>query len=1041
MRRWSTGRLGMTMRLWGAVAVLAAAALSGRQARAVPAFPRAVEVTQPDGRKIQVCARGDEYFAWHETEDGYAVARDTDGYWTYVRPSDKEARFETIAGARVGRVNPKTLKLTPHALPGRAALRKHLRQTHEQVSAATAPTLAETTDDGASAAPDVPDQPIPVAGATVIRNIVILAAFNDHWDSGGGTVASSYGRTNTTEYDNLFNQVGYTTDGAVGSVLDYYYEVSYGNLVIQTIVTPWVKLTYDESYYGADGTSIDTNWKVMITDAVNAAEAAGFDFSQGDSDGDGWVDCLTVIHSGHGQEYGGNPSTCIWSKQGEMSSVTTMDGVKMRRVHTEPALRGSMSSTSITRIGVVCHEMGHFFGLPDLYDYSNTTYGIGAWGIMASGSWNGSDGKSPAHFCAWSKYMLGFVKPTAIHSGSGLALAKAETNAAAHLVRDGMSDEYFMVENRARTGFDNVGEIFPGILIEHVYPASVNNDLDSWTHPVVKIEEADGDNSLGLKSADSEAGDAWTSTNGLTGGFRDQTGNQSTNAMRYQTSAYNRSDDSAYYSYNQLSGFSAAGDTMTYNATTLEPVVASQTVASSGYTVSWSACTSAMQYEIQEGAPVTATTFSDGAESQSAMDGNWYLSGSVLRDTGGSHSGSYSYAMHRYYNDRYYSSVQSMTTQSPFKVTASTTISFYMLSNLGSGNGYLKCQISNDGGSTWHTLGTYTGYVFSWTQRSFNYAAISAAGISAGDTCLLRFVANFEYTFGFASFPGYGYAIDDIALGNIEMSTYGGWTSLSATVGTNSYAVTGRSNGVHAYQVRAFAAGAWQEFGSIGTTTVNANYTVAFQTDGTAGSSLTGSTSQTVPSGGSCTAVTANAPTGYHLARWTLGVGGATYSTANPLTVTNVTGAMTLVAVFAINQYSLIYSTSGNGSISGSASQTVSYGGSGTPVTAVPGSAGAYFYQWSDGLLTAARTDTNVTANLTVSAVFLDYSGLVYVDFLNSGTEDGTEDYPFNTLDEGVNGLTSGGTIIIYAGNSASPIRITTPMRIEAGGGTATLGR
>jgi hypothetical protein len=67
--------------------------------------------------------------------------------------------------------------------------------------------------------------------------------------------------------------------------------------------------------------------------------------------------------------------------------------------------------------------------------------------------------------------------------------------------------------------------------------------------------------------------------------------------------------------------------------------------------------------------------------------------------------------------------------------------------------------------------------------------------------------------------------------------------------------------------------------------------------------------------------------------------------------------------------------------------------------------------------------DTNVTANLTVSAVVLNYSGCFYVDFRNSGTEDGTEDY-VQHADEGVNGSREGGgggTIIIYAGNSAHP--------------------
>lgn len=74
-------------------------------------------------------------------------------------------------------------------------------------------------------------------------------------------------------------------------------------------------------------------------------------------------------------------------------------------------------------------------------------------------------------------------------------------------------------------------------------------------------------------------------------------------------------------------------------------------------------------------------------------------------------------------------------------------------------------------------------------------------------------------------------------------------------------------------------------------------YTVDFQTDGTAGASLTGDTSQTVSEGGSASEVTANAPTDYHFVEWT--ESGTSYSTDNPLSVTNVSSDMTLTANFA----------------------------------------------------------------------------------------------------------------------------------------------
>jgi uncharacterized repeat protein (TIGR02543 family) len=86
-------------------------------------------------------------------------------------------------------------------------------------------------------------------------------------------------------------------------------------------------------------------------------------------------------------------------------------------------------------------------------------------------------------------------------------------------------------------------------------------------------------------------------------------------------------------------------------------------------------------------------------------------------------------------------------------------------------------------------------------------------------------------------------------------------------------------------------------------------------------------------------------------------------------TFTNVTAAHTIAATFAINTFTLTYTAGANGSISGVSPQTVNHGASGTAVTAVP-TIGYHFVKWSDDVMTAARTDTNVTANISVTATF-----------------------------------------------------------------------
>ncbi len=130
-----------------------------------------------------------------------------------------------------------------------------------------------------------------------------------------------------------------------------------------------------------------------------------------------------------------------------------------------------------------------------------------------------------------------------------------------------------------------------------------------------------------------------------------------------------------------------------------------------------------------------------------------------------------------------------------------------------------------------------------------------------------------------------------------------------------------------------------------------------------ANGSITGDTAQTVNHGASSTAVTAVPDVGYHFVKW------SDNSTDNPRADGSVTSDITVTAEFAINTYTLTYTAGVNGSITGTSVQTVNYGANGDAVTAVP-LAGYVFTDWSDSSTDNPRTDTNVTANITVTANF-----------------------------------------------------------------------
>jgi uncharacterized repeat protein (TIGR02543 family) len=91
-------------------------------------------------------------------------------------------------------------------------------------------------------------------------------------------------------------------------------------------------------------------------------------------------------------------------------------------------------------------------------------------------------------------------------------------------------------------------------------------------------------------------------------------------------------------------------------------------------------------------------------------------------------------------------------------------------------------------------------------------------------------------------------------------------------------------------------------------------------------------------------------------------------SVGNASTTITMNGDYSITANF-IKTYTLTYNAGTGGTITGTTPQTVEEGADGTEVTAVADT-GYDFVDWSDGPATPARIDTNVTADLTVTANF-----------------------------------------------------------------------
>jgi len=115
---------------------------------------------------------------------------------------------------------------------------------------------------------------------------------------------------------------------------------------------------------------------------------------------------------------------------------------------------------------------------------------------------------------------------------------------------------------------------------------------------------------------------------------------------------------------------------------------------------------------------------------------------------------------------------------------------------------------------------------------------------------------------------------------------------------------------------------------------------------------------------------------GTYLGQWSpLGRGGLAANPSGTLVyqfigASSEIDSTTVIRAYAgYGHFSLEYAAGAGGSISGTTLQAVGWDRSGTEVTAAPAT-GYHFVSWSDGVTSAARSEGNVTADLSVTAKF-----------------------------------------------------------------------
>ncbi|MDP8231139.1 MAG: hypothetical protein P9L91_00555, partial [Candidatus Zophobacter franzmannii] len=303
--------------------------------------------------------------------------------------------------------------------------------------------------------------------------------------------------------DNLVHDYSYFKK-LMTHVSDYWFDASHGNYELYENIRLYenvIRMPHNYGWYGNDETN-DENMVRYFEDLIVLTDD-DIDFSQ--------YQGFMTIYAGAGQESDIDQARTdeIWSTflskkdlreindpdNENYEGIPTNDGVFMKELAVVaelefqdyfPTEEPESLSYLFSNFGVTLHQFGKLLGLPTLFDNVSSngrSQGIGNYGIMGSGSWNGN-GYIPALPSAWSRYYLGWenaielsVDQTDVQIDQ--MLNKFHMNPLMYKVS--ISDtEYFLIECRAQNpdgDFYNgvAGFSFDLVPGQPYYPPDPNN--------------------------------------------------------------------------------------------------------------------------------------------------------------------------------------------------------------------------------------------------------------------------------------------------------------------------------------------------------------------------------------------------------------------------------------------------------------------------------------------------------------------------------------------------------------------------------------
>lgn len=429
--------------------------LSFFSAYAVKAYPGLIEITQPDGTIVNVYLHGDENFSYMTSEDGYLLKYNDLGFVEYARLRSNNIIEST--GIQARNIQNRAQIELDYLKTAQKVERFHEKLKNIESAIVEEKFQTQYAQAGYS------NEGFPLKGSP--KSLVILVNFSN---------LKFKSPTANADFTRMLNQYNYSENSATGSARDYFRTSSNGVFEPNFVVVGPYDLPQATTYYGKDENGrIDLRAGNLIIDACAAADA-DIDFTEYDTNGDGYIDNVFIYYAGYNQAEGGGVNT-VWPHRSAIASVEMYyDGVRIYDYACTSEFRSNKGGI-MCGIGTFCHEFGHVLSLPDLYATNNATHAtLESWDIMASGSYNNS-GRTPPTYSAYERFYLGWLTPMQLTDGAYNLEPIALSNRA-YIVADTTHNmngknpnptEFFLLENR-HEDFEHDGVQANGLLITRV---------------------------------------------------------------------------------------------------------------------------------------------------------------------------------------------------------------------------------------------------------------------------------------------------------------------------------------------------------------------------------------------------------------------------------------------------------------------------------------------------------------------------------------------------------------------------------------------